>query len=153
MKTQEEMIAALTEAHTQIIGALANMSCVQVQVLSLIQDLSVSEHATEKPARVKSPRASRLPHPPYKESLKRRVESYRKDILRLHNEGLHITGIASAIDLHRDTVTLYMQVLEITPNKAKGKNKVGGRKTPLAPTEKEQNENLKQNPWETTDDS
>ena len=150
MKTQEEMIAALTEAHSQIIGALANIACVQVQVLSLIQDLSVSEHATEKPERT---RAERLPHPPYKESLKRRVESYRKDILRLHNEGLHITGIAHAVGIHRDTAALYMQVLEITPNKAKGKNLVGGRKTPLAPTEKEQNENLKQNPWETSNDA
>ena len=102
-----------------------------------------------------SPIGTRGPLPGSKHTagLQRRIQLYEDDLRRLHAKGLHITGMAEEIGLHRDTVSYYLREFGITPNKAKGKNMRRGRVVPLAPTEREQNENLKQNPWETTDDS
>ena len=146
MKTREEIIKALSET-------LATVAQVEKQVLDLLKDVVANEPSKEpivsKPIGKRGP----LPGSKYSESFQRRLLLYEDDLRRLHAEGLHITGIAREIGIHRDTVSCYLKEMGITPNRARGKNLLGGRVGALAPTEKEQNENLKQNPWETTDDS
>jgi hypothetical protein len=146
MKTREEIIKALSET-------LATVAQVEKQVLDLLKDVVANEPSKEpivsKPIGKRGP----LPGAKYSVSFQRRLLLYEDDLRRLHAEGLHITGIAREIGIHRDTVSCYLKEMGITPNRARGKNLLGGRVGALAPTEKEQNENLKQNPWETTDDS
>ena len=146
MKTREETIKALSEA-------LATIAQVERQILDLLKDVVANEPSQEPVVSKPMGKRGPLPQAPHTGMIARRVSFYKDDIQRLHAEGLHISGIAKEIGVHRDTAALYMQLLEITPNKAKGKNLVGGRKTPLAPSEREQNENLKQNPWETSNDA
>ena len=146
MKTREETIKALSEA-------LATIAQVEKQILDLLKDVVANEPSQEpivsKPMGKRGP----LPQAPHTGRLARRVLFYEDDIQRLHAEGLHISGIAKAIGVHRDTAALYLRELGITPNKAKGKNFLGGRIGARAPSEREQNENLKQNPWETSNDA
>ena len=165
MKTREETIKALSEA-------LATIAQVEKQILDLLKDVVADvgviwNEPSQEPvvinhriARVDQspddkPIGKRGPSPGSKQTmgLKRRLSLYEDDIRRLHAKGYHIRGIADAVGLHRDTASLYIRELGLTPNKAKGKNMHGGRVAPLAPTEKEQNENLKQNPWETSNDA
>ena len=146
MKTREETIKALSEA-------LATIAQVERQILDLLKDVVANEPSQEpivsKPMGKRGP----LPQAPHAGRLARRVLFYEDDIQRLHAEGLHISGIAKAIGVHRDTAALYLKELGITPNKAEGKNFLGGRIGARAPSEREQNENLKQNPWETSNDA
>ena len=146
MKTREETIKALSEA-------LATIAQVEKQILDLLKDVVANEPSQEpivsKPMGKRGP----LPQAPHIGRIARRVLFYEDDIQRLHAEGLHISGIAKAIGVHRDTAALYLRELGITPNKAKGKNFRGGRIGARAPSEREQNENLKQNPWETSNDA
>ena len=146
MKTREETIKALSEA-------LATIAQVEIQILDLLKDVVANEPSQEpvvsKPMGERGP----LPQVPHTGTIARRVSFYEDDIQRLHAEGLHISGIAKAIGVHRDTAALYLKELGITPNKAEGKNFLGGRIGARAPSEREQNENLKQNPWETSNDA
>ena len=164
MKTREETIKALSEA-------LATIAQVERQILDLLKDVVAAEsmqaqvdaaeadaERSNEPSQepiVSKPMGKRgpLPQAPHTGRLARRVLFYEDDIQRLHAEGLHISGIAKAIGVHRDTAALYLKELGITPNKAKGKNFLGGRIGARAPSEREQNENLKQNPWETSNDA
>jgi len=165
MKTREETIKALSEA-------LATIAQVEKQILDLLKDVVADvgviwNEPTQEPVVINhrierggqspdgKPVGKRGPLPGAKHTmgLQRRLQLYEDDLRRLHAEGLHITGIAREIGIHRDTVSCYLKEMGITPNRARGKNLLGGRVGALAPTEKEQNENLKQNPWETTDDS
>ena len=159
MKTREETIKALSEA-------LATVAQVERQILDLLKDVVANEpsqepvvinHRIERGGQRADgrPIGTRGPLPGSKQTLglKRRLSMYEDDIRRLHAKGLHIKGIAEAVGLHRDTASLYIRELGLIPNKAKGKNMRRGRAAPLAPTEREQNENLKQNPWETSNDA
>ena len=165
MKTREETIKALSEA-------LATVAQVEKQILDLLKDVVadvgviwnepsqepvVINHRIERGGQLPDgrPVGKRGPLPGSKQTLglTRRLSMYEDDIRRLHAKGLHIKGIADAVGLHRDTASLYIRELGLIPNKAKGKNMRRGRVVPLAPTEREQNENLKQNPWETSNDA
>jgi len=156
MKTREETIKALSEA-------LATIAQVEKQILDLLKDVVANEPSQEPVAskpfgkRGPVPKSKKPRYPlqgaPHTGSIPRRIAFYEDDIKSLHAAGLHISGIANAIGVHRDTAALYLKELGITPNKAKGKNLLGGRAGALAPTEKEQNELLKQNPWETSNDT
>ena len=172
MNTREETIKALSEALATVSEALATVAQVEKLVLDLLndvvanapsQDPVVTNHQIGRGSRGLDGKfvGKRGPLPLLRASngakhtvgLQRRVQLFEDDIRRLHAEGLHITGMARELGLHRDTVSDYLKELGITPNKAKGKNMRRGRVSPLAPTEKEQNELLKQNPWETSNDS
>jgi len=166
MNTREETIKALSEALATVSEALATVVQVEKLVLDLLNDV-VANAPSQEPVVINHrierggqradgrPIGTRGPLPGSKHTvgLQRRVQLFEDDIRRLHAEGLHITGMARELGLHRDTVSDYLKELGITPNKAKGKNMRRGRVSPLAPTEKEQNELLKQNPWETSNDS
>ena len=160
MKTREETIKALSEA-------LATVAQVEKQILDLLKDV-VANEPSEEPVVINNilvkdlnqyqndrPIGKRGPTPGSKQTKgwKRRLLMYEDDIRRLHAKGYHIKGIADAVGLHRDTASYYIKELGLIPNKARGKNMRRGRVAPLAPTEKEQNENLKQNPWETSNDA
>jgi hypothetical protein len=146
MKTREETIKALSEA-------LATIAQVEKQILDLLKDVVANEPSQEPVVSKPMGKRGPLPQAPHTGRIARRLEFYEDDIQRLHAEGLHISGIAKAIGVHRDTAALYLRELGITPNKAKGKNFLGGRIGARAPSEREQNENLKQNPWETSNDA
>jgi hypothetical protein len=165
MKTREETIKALSEA-------LATIAQVEKQILDLLKDVVADvgviwNEPSQEPVVINhriaradqspdgKPIGKRGPLPGSKHTvgLQRRLQLYEDDLRRLHAKGLHITGMAEEIGLHRDTVSYYLKELGLTPNKAKGKNMRRGRVVPLAPTEREQNENLKQNPWETSNDA
>ena len=80
------------------------------------------------------------------------VMRYRDQLINLTKEGQHVGAIARATGLNRGTVRLYMGYLEITPNKALPQNILGARQYPKVPSLRIQNEYLKQNPWETSEE-
>ena len=79
------------------------------------------------------------------------IEKYRDRILELHAEGLNNTQIAGKIGLHRSTTRMYTRVLGLEPNPRRSLRETLPRDRPNMPTYREQNENLRQNPWETED--
>ena len=80
------------------------------------------------------------------------VMKHREQITKLTEEGHHIQSIAREIGLNRSTLRLYMYYLGIKPVKAQSKNILDARQYPKVPTLQMQNEYLKQNPWETSED-
>ena len=80
------------------------------------------------------------------------VMRYRDQLIKLTKEGQHVGAIARETGLNRGTVRLYMGYLEITPNKALPQNILGARQYPKVPSLRIQNEYLKQNPWETSEE-
>ena len=78
------------------------------------------------------------------------IEKPRSRILEFHAKGLHTQALADAIGVHRSTMRMYQRVLGLTPNQKPVKETLP-RNRRRVPTTREQNEILKQNPWETED--
>ena len=136
MKNQEEFIKALNDA-------MASMHEAESNLLKLYVHLAVDAVNPVNPVADDEPPTD---EPPAYENVKdRNARLAKPKIMRWHKKGAHIQEIAEQTGIHRATVRRYLQMYGVQAHR---------KKYPVrAPSEAKQNEYLKQNPWETSDDS
>jgi AraC-like DNA-binding protein len=138
MKVEQETFRILNEV-------LSDLHDAENRVINLLKTLANNSGINSNDKRFQRGIQSRR--------VAKNIEKYRDRIIELHAEGLSNEQIAAKVGLHRSTVRMYARVLGMEPNPRKSPSAVLPPGRTNAPTYREQNEHLRQNPWETENDN